>query len=65
MFERAGRDAGGEIMENKPLPLICKNCGKTSGSHTWVTRKCEGQETYEELIPLDEYIIIQEESSPR
>lgn len=47
-------------MENKPLPMICKNCGRTSNSHTWVTRKCEGQETYEELIPLDEYIIIQE-----
>ena len=47
-------------MENKPLPLICKNCGKTSNNHAWVSRKCENRETYEELIPLDEYIIIQE-----
>jgi hypothetical protein len=31
-----------------PVQQLCKNCGKPSGYHTWVTRKCPNGITYEE-----------------
>jgi len=47
-------------MNQQPMPMICKNCGRISNNHSWVSRKCPNRETYEELIPLDKYIELQE-----